>query len=54
MNAHLSSEALEELIEQTPLGRIGTPEDVARALVYLAEADFVTGQLLAVNGGFVI
>ena len=54
MNAHLSYEALEELIEQTPLGRIGTPEDVARALVYLAEADFVTGQLLAVNGGFVI
>ena len=32
----------------------GTPEDVARAMVYLAEAEFVTGQNLPVNGGFVL
>ena len=54
MNAHLSARDLEALREQTPLGRIGKPEDVAQALLYLAQAEFVTGQNLAVNGGFVI
>lgn len=54
MNAALSPADRQALIEETPLGRIGTPEDVASALVYLSEADFVTGQILAVNGGFVI
>ncbi len=54
MTADLSPETLEELREQTPLGRHGTPEDVARAMVYLAEAEFVTGQVLPVNGGFII
>lgn len=54
MTADLSPETLEELREQTPLGRHGTPEDVAKAMVYLAEAEFVTGQVLPVNGGFII
>ena len=54
MNAGLSSEALSQLAEETPLGRIGTPEEVADALFWLAGADFVTGQLLGVNGGFVV
>ena len=34
--------------------RIGSPEDVARAALYLAEAEFVTGQVLGVNGGFIM
>ncbi|MBR4305905.1 MAG: 3-oxoacyl-ACP reductase FabG [Ruminiclostridium sp.] len=51
-NAHLSKEDMESLIEQTPIGRLGTPEDVARAALYLSEADFVTGQVLGVDGGF--
>ena len=54
MNAHLSPADRAALTEETPLGRIGRPEDVADALVYLAGADFVTGQILGVNGGFVI
>lgn len=54
MTAGLSSEILEELREQTPLGRHGTPEDVAKAMVYLADAEFITGQVLPVNGGFII
>ena len=54
MCASLSPETLEELRQQTPIERLGTPEDVAKALRYLAEAEFVTGQILAVNGGFVI
>jgi pteridine reductase len=35
----------------TPLGRIGTPEDVAQAVIYLLEADYVTGDVLLVDGG---
>ena len=54
MCARLAPEVLEELRGQTPLERLGTPEDVAAAIVYLADAAFVTGQVLPVNGGFVI
>ena len=54
MCASVSSETLEELKEQTPVGRNGTPRDVAKAMLYLADAEFVTGQVLAVNGGFVL
>lgn len=54
MTACVGEEALAALAEQTPLDRNGTPEDVAAALKYLAEADFVTGQVLPVNGGFVV
>ena len=52
MNAHLSAEDKAALAEDTPLGRIGTPEEVAQAILFLAEADFVTGQNLPVNGGY--
>lgn len=54
MCAGLSQQTLDTLAQDTPLGRNGTPEDVAGAMAYLAEADFVTGQILAVNGGYVI
>ncbi|WP_297214218.1 elongation factor P 5-aminopentanone reductase [uncultured Flavonifractor sp.] len=56
MNANLSPEDLAALAEETPLGRIGRPEDVAEALWYLASpgAGFVTGQVLAPNGGLVV
>ena len=52
MNARLSPAELGELAEQTPLGRLGTPEEVAEAILWLTEASFVTGQNLPVNGGF--
>ena len=54
MCASVDPDVLEGLRQQTPIERLGTPEDVAGAMVYLAEADFVTGQILPVNGGFVI
>lgn len=54
MVRQVSPETLRELAEQTPLLRNGRPEDIAAALVYLAEAEFVTGQNLPVNGGFVL
>ncbi len=54
MCCHIDPEILESLREETPVGRLGTPEDVARAMEYLVSAPFVTGQVLGVSGGFVI
>ncbi len=54
MCATLEPEILEELAQEAPVGRNGRPEDVAQAMVYLADAEFVTGQILPVNGGFVM
>lgn len=52
MNAHLSPEDQAALAAETPLERVGAPKEVAQAILYLAEATFVTGQNLPVNGGF--
>ena len=54
MCATVDPAILEEMAQESPIGRNGTAEDVAKAMVYLAEADFVTGQVLPVNGGYVI
>ena len=56
MNAHLSADDLAALEEETPLGRVGTPEEAANAIFFLAseQASFITGQVLAVNGGMYI
>ena len=52
----LGAETLRDLAEQTPLGRLGTPEDVARAAAYFCSegASFVTGQVLCADGGFIV
>ena len=54
MNAGFSEAAMRAICEEIPLGRIGQPEDVANAVVWLASdaASFVTGQVLGVDGGF--
>ena len=54
MCASVDPEVLAEMAEESPVGRNGKPEDVARAFAYLADADFITGQVLPVNGGYVI
>ena len=54
MCAAVAPEIMEELKAQTPIGRSGEPRDVADAMLYLAGAGFVTGQVLPVNGGFVL
>ena len=54
MCAVFDSETLAELAEEAPVGRNGTPMDVAKAMAYLVEADFVTGHILNVDGGFAI
>jgi len=52
MCAGFSPETRAALAEETPLGRLGTPEDAARAALFLLEHPFVTGQVLGVDGGF--
>ncbi|MBR2180859.1 MAG: SDR family oxidoreductase [Oscillospiraceae bacterium] len=52
MNAHLSDEDMKALCDETPLGKIGKPEDVAQAVLFFADAAFVTGENLSVGGGF--
>ena len=54
MCAGVDPEILEEMAQETPVGRNGTPMDVAKAMEYLANAEFITGQVLPVNGGYVI
>lgn len=54
MCADVAPDILAEMAEDTPVGRNGTAEDVARAMAYLADAEFVTGQVLPVNGGYII
>ncbi len=52
----LADEQRDAILEQTPLGRLGSPEDIAYAVLFLASdrADFITGQVLSVDGGLVM
>ena len=56
MNAHLTAEERRMLEEEIPLGRMGSPEEVAAAIAFLAgeDARYFTGQVLSPNGGIVI
>ena len=54
MCAGIDPAILDGMAEENPIGRNGTPEDVAQAIEYLANADFVTGQVLPVNGGYIL
>ncbi len=54
MTAHFSEEALCSIREEVPMGRIGVPEDISEAILYLAsdKASYITGTVLSVNGGW--
>jgi 3-oxoacyl-[acyl-carrier protein] reductase len=54
MCASVDPEVLAQMAEDAPIGRNGTPRDVAKAMLYLADAEFVTGQVLPVNGGYIM
>ena len=56
MNAMLDEQTRADLAEETPLGRLGTPREVAQTIAFLSskQADFITGQVISPYGGFVI
>ncbi|MBQ8203140.1 MAG: SDR family oxidoreductase [Clostridia bacterium] len=56
MNNDIPAEDLSEFVEEIPLGRMGSPNEIAAAVYFLAsgEADYITGQVLGINGGYVM
>jgi NAD(P)-dependent dehydrogenase (short-subunit alcohol dehydrogenase family) len=56
MSADVPREMLDGMIAQTPLGRLGRPEDIAKAVVFLAsdDASWITGQVLQSSGGLML
>ena len=52
----LGKEAVASLAQETPMGRIGTAEDIAKVVRFLAiaDSDFITGQVLTADGGFTL
>ena len=54
MNKNLTNEEIEEVNNQIPLGRFGTPQEVAKCAKWLLEDSYTTGQIISPNGGWVI
>ena len=56
MVRQLGEETMAELAEETPVGRLGTPEDIAQAVAFFADdrSSFITGQVLTADGGFIL
>ena len=54
MNSKFSKEELKEIEEEIPLGKIGTPEDVSKCVEWLIEDKYTTGQVISINGGWII
>jgi len=52
MNARLSQDEINSIVQEIPLGKIGTPGDVAEAVVLLENCKYITGQIIEVNGGW--
>ena len=52
MNKELSKEDLAELKKEIPLGRIAQPEEIAKSVEWLIEDEYVSGQIISVNGGW--
>ncbi|MBQ7718361.1 MAG: 3-oxoacyl-ACP reductase FabG [Clostridia bacterium] len=54
MMFELTNEERKTLVDETPLGRFASPAEIAEAIVFLSESEFITGQVLSPNGGFTI
>ncbi|MBQ6364945.1 MAG: 3-oxoacyl-ACP reductase FabG [Oscillospiraceae bacterium] len=50
----LGQDTLTQLTQEIPLGRLGRPEEIAQTIVHLASATYTTGQVFAVDGGFIL
>lgn len=54
MNNNFDKNIIEQLKEETPLNKIGEPEDIYKCVKWLIEDNFTTGQIISPNGGYVI
>ena len=54
MNSNIDEKIKKEIEKEIPLGRIGTPEDIYKCAKWLVEDNYVTGQIISPNGGWVI
>lgn len=54
MNSHLTEEEKKAIVEEIPLEKIGKPEDIAKCVEWLIEDKYTTGQIISINGGWVI
>lgn len=54
MNKNFTNEEIEEINDQIPMGRFGTPEEIAKCVNWLIEDTYTTGQIISPNGGWVI
>ncbi len=56
MNSRLNADELQTVIEETPLGRLGSPREIAELIYFLAseKSDFITGQVITCDGGFIL
>ena len=54
MNKRYSKEEIEQIKEETPLVKIGKPEDIAKCIEWLVDDNFTTGQVISINGGWEI
>ncbi len=52
MNKQLAKEELEELKKEIPLGRIAEPDEIVKSVTWLIEDEYISGQIIAVNGGW--
>lgn len=52
MNSELSQEDIEELNKEIPLKRVGTPQEIAKTAKWLAETEYITGQVIRIDGGW--
>ena len=50
----LGRETLDMLADEIPLRKLGRPEDIAEAMLFLARSEYTTGQVISVDGGFII
>ncbi|MBR2703844.1 MAG: 3-oxoacyl-ACP reductase FabG [Clostridia bacterium] len=52
MNNHLTAEELQDVVDEIPLGRIGTPNAISKCVEWLINDDYITGQVISINGGW--
>lgn len=54
MNSNFNAEEIKQIEDEIPLGRVGNPRDIARCIKWLIEDEYTTGQIISVNGGWII